>query len=463
MSGLQQLFKSSCPNRLGSWCALLCLLVLGAINVAHAVPVKGLYTAKAEVTDQAASTRREALPSMLTEVFGRVVGEPNPELLLPRWPELQSEAQKAERYLAQFLYQRVNTGLEQSQLVLRAEFEPSAINRLIQRLKLPQWGVDRPELLVVLAWQGDGRREVLASSPSSQIAAQLTDELETVAAGAGLPIALPLMDLQDQRAMPEQELRAGFTDGLMDVAARYGADAVLLGRIKVMDAPEQEPESAPARESAEATAEPEGEALLAEEAPMPLAFNMRESEMTWSLHQRNETTRYADSSNTVRQGFQAGMWMAARHLAERYAVKGGVVVDPLAPEQVVVNDQARINVLGINSLVDLKRVEKHLRGRTVVSEISLDTIDQVAGEALTSFTVTLKGSVAKLEQALAVGRLLSPTSKPQLESFGDAQTQALDGSVNDSLAEPVENAAVAVEPEVLPEAEDMPELWYRLF
>ena len=360
MSGLQQLFKSSCSNRLGSWCALLCLLILGAINVAHAVPVKGLYTAKAEVTDQAASTRREALPPMLTEVFGRVVGEPDPELLLQRWPVLKSEAQKAERYLAQFLYQRVNTGLEQSQLILRAEFEPSAINRLIQRLKLPQWGVDRPELLVVLAWQGDGRREVLASSPSSQIAAQLTDELETVAAGAGLPIALPLMDLQDQRAMPEQELRAGFTDGLMDVAARYGADAVLLGRIKVMDAPEQEAPLA----SPQTTSESESEALPAEELPVPLAFNMRESEMTWSLHQRNETTRYADSSNTVREGFQTGMWMAARHLAERYAVKGGVAIDPLAPEQVVLNDKARVNVLGINSLVDLKRVEKHLRGRT---------------------------------------------------------------------------------------------------
>lgn len=460
MSGLQQLFKSSCSNRLGSWCALLCLLILGAIDVAHAVPVKGLYTAKAEVTDQAASTRREALPSMLTEVFGRVVGEPDPELLLQRWPVLKSEAQKAERYLAQFLYQRVNTGLEQSQLILRAEFEPSAINRLIQRLKLPQWGVDRPELLVVLAWQGDGRREVLASSPSSQIAAQLTDELETVTAGAGLPIALPLMDLQDQRAMPEQELRAGFTDGLMDVAARYGADAVLLGRIKVMDAPEQEAPLA----SPQTTSESESEALPAEELPVPLTFNMRESEMTWSLHQRNETTRYADSSNTVREGFQTGMWMAARHLAERYAVKGGVAIDPLAPEQVVLNDKARVNVLGINSLVDLKRVEKHLRGRTVVSEISLDTIDQVAGEALTSFTVTLKGSVAKLEQALAVGRLLSPTSKPQLVSFGDAQTQALDGSVNGSVAEPVENGAAAFEPEALPQvAEDMPELWYRLF
>lgn len=436
MSVTQQLFKTSIVGLV----SLLMLLLM--TTPASAVQVQGLYTAKAEVVDQLAETRREALPALMTEVLGRVVGEPDAEILLQRWPSAQSEVKNAERYLAQFLYQRVNVGPDsEGQLILRAKFEPSAIERVVQRLAMPQWGADRPELLVVLAWQGEGKRAVLASSPSSQIEAELSDELENVANSAGLPIALPLMDLQDQRHLSEQELRAGFTDGLLDVASRYGADAVLFGRARVMNA-----------------------AAVVDGEPVP-PFSSRNAEMSWSLHQRGQATSYADSTSSVEGGYQAGLWMAARSLAQRYAIQAGAAGD----EQLVESssDLATVNVLGVSSLVDLKRVEKHLAERTIVANAALNSVASQGNDALAVFTLSLKGPVAKLEQALAVGRLLSPTPKPvnepEVNQTGfNADAAVVDAAQESALPQGQEGFEGFAGSEDSAQADSVPELWYRL-
>lgn len=404
----------------------LCLLLLATVlQPLQAETVGGLYTARAVVADQSTEARREILPAMLAEVLGRLVGEPDANELQARWPQLRGELQAAERYVGQFLYQTNNVADDQSQLILRAQFEEVGLARLIQRLQLPQWGADRPEVLVVLAWQGDGRRDVLASSPSSQLAAELETELQNVARRAGLPIALPLMDLQDQRDLPEQELRAGFVDRLPAVARRYGAEAVLLGRLRL-------PAAAGGQQG----------------------FAQRNAEVSWSLHQRNLATRYADGASDVRGGFETGVWMATRTMAERYAVTAGQgPIDGGAAAE-----SANVYVLGIESLADLKKVEQHLFERTVVSEAKLLELKPWYGEKLTLFSVSLKGSVAKLEQALAVGRLLKPTSRPFDEATSAATTVPLESEAGAGRSRGRYSRPAA---EVTPAA-TVNDLWYRL-
>lgn len=358
----------------------------------QAVPVNGLYAATTVVEDQEPATRQAAMPALLRQVVGRLVGEPDPRLLLARWPQLQPALSRPEAYLEQFLYQRVPAGAASGvaagapgaaegsaqSLRLRVEFDERALQQLIQRLGLPQWGRDRPELLTVLAWEGDGRRSVLASAPSSLLAADLLAELEATAQRSGLPIALPLMDLQDQRDLPFVEIRAGFYDRVLDVASRYGADAVLVGRLK----------------------------LAAGELPL----QQRETDVQWSLLQRDAEPQQVARFGTLSEGLEAGLWMATRSLAQRYAVvaSDSGAVDLNQAEQ----PNLKLNVLGINSFAQLKAVEKHLQSRAVVGSMQLVGLNETEGQMLAVFELALKGEATKFEQALRVGRMLLPTVAP---------------------------------------------------
>lgn len=358
----------------------LILVLVGAglwSTVALAVPVSGLYSATAVVSDQDPATRKAAMPELLEQVVGRLVGEPDAGLMRQRWPQLQNALRKPENYLEQYLYQRL-TG-QPGQLRLRVEFDQRALDALVQRLNLPQWGADRPEVLTVLAWEGDGRRAVLASAPSSLLAADLLAEVELVAQKAGLPIALPLMDLQDQRDLPFSEIRAGFHDRVLDVATRYGADAVLVGRLKMAA----------------------GNGALA----------ARDADVKWTLLQRKQTDQHTSRYGSVTEGLEAGLWMATRSLAQRYAVQG---VDPNAAAETgqLAAPEWTLNVLGIKDFPALKAVEKHLQSRAVVSAVQLSNMSETNGQILATFKVDLKTDADKFEQALRVGRMLSPTTSP---------------------------------------------------
>jgi hypothetical protein len=404
--------------------AVVLMLAVVLMTPLHAETVSGLYTARGVVSDQSVEARREVLPMLLAEVVGRLVGEPDRLELQRRWPSLMAELQAAERYVGQFRYQTQETAEGQSELLLRVQFDESGLARLIQRLQLPQWGADRPEVLVVLAWQDGNRRDVLDSSPTAQLPADLATEVKQVAQRAGLPVALPLMDLQDQRDLPEQEVRAGFVDRLARVANRYGAQAVLLGRLRLAN-----------------------DAVATE-------FGQRGADVSWSLHQTNQATRYAEASRDVRGGLEAGVWMAARAMAERYALGAGEQVQT----EGALASAAHVYVLGIENLSDLKKVQQHLFERTVVSDAALLEAKPWGSEKLTLFSVSLRGSVAKLEQALAVGRLLRPTSRPVDEIDSATTTVPLEDAGAGGRSRGRYNRAVT---ELAPPPATN-ELWYRL-
>ncbi len=55
--------------------------------------------------------------------------------------------------------------------------------------------------------------------------------LKAQAARRGLPIVLPLLDLQDQVNVQFADVWAGFEDKIIEASARYEADTVLVGRV----------------------------------------------------------------------------------------------------------------------------------------------------------------------------------------------------------------------------------------
>jgi hypothetical protein len=123
-------------------------------------------------------------------------------------------------------------------------FSPSQIERALTELGQPVWGPERPlTLLWVAVDDGAGGRALLGSGDAAELGApatpQMTELLEMVreeiamaADERGLPIAWPLLDLQDIGAVEFLDVWGGFDDEIVAASARYRADAVLIGRVR---------------------------------------------------------------------------------------------------------------------------------------------------------------------------------------------------------------------------------------
>jgi hypothetical protein len=58
------------------------------------------------------------------------------------------------------------------------------------------------------------------------------EEITAAAEERGLPIALPLLDLEDLNTVTFEDVSGGFEDRILAASARYRADAVLIGRVR---------------------------------------------------------------------------------------------------------------------------------------------------------------------------------------------------------------------------------------
>jgi hypothetical protein len=123
-------------------------------------------------------------------------------------------------------------------------FSPSQIERALTELGQPVWGPERPlTLLWVAVDDGAGGRALLGSGEAAELGspptpqmtellATVREEIVTAADERGLPIAWPLLDLQDIGAVEFLDVWGGFDDEIVAASARYRADAVLIGRVR---------------------------------------------------------------------------------------------------------------------------------------------------------------------------------------------------------------------------------------
>ena len=111
---------------------------------------------------------------------------------------------------------------------LHIVFDDEAIERLLHEQGLPVWGTLRPTLLVLFAIDDGGQRRVLAAEDET------TDDLPGVVSEVGrrraLPVILPLLDIEDQQVMRFSDVWGDFAGPLRQVAGRYRAGALLVGR-----------------------------------------------------------------------------------------------------------------------------------------------------------------------------------------------------------------------------------------
>ena len=333
-----------------------CTLILG-IAAVH-VPTscfpaifEHLYTVTVPLTPQ--GTRQQVLRTdedfdrfAMGELLIRLTGQ----LDAPNNPALVDLVRDAGRYVVQ----RGNPDRENLLIV----FDSLGLQETLTVRNQPVWGEERPLTLLWVAIDGGpGERGILAASPSpvsssdavESAAAALREELLAAANQRGLPISLPLMDVQDLDAVDFIDIWGMFSERVDQASVRYGPDAVLSGRIRL------------------------GEGGI--------------ETARWTLL-RGGNLRHLPG-NTARSGLD--------DLADLYALEfsgiGGAT-------------SARLTVVGIESLDDYGRVMSYLESLSVLQTVQPE---QLVGTELT-LRVEARGGAVVLNRVLALGDVLTRSS-----------------------------------------------------
>jgi hypothetical protein len=327
-------------------CLLLSLLL--ASMPLQAARVDDLFQAEVDAAGRGNAARqaalRDALRVVLVRVTGstRTLGDGAARALL----------RKPGRFVEQYRFREIpaNDGSDK-QLRLWVQFDGVALAREVRAAGLPYWGNERPDLLLWLAIDDRGRRYLVSGAEGSEGA----DAVTHAASERGLPVTLPLMDLEDQREVQFTDVWGGFLDGLEAASRRYRPQVILTGRL----------------DHSGAGGGWRGTWHL-------LAAGSRQ---TWDLR--------GDSMDAA---VQRGIGEAAERLAAQYAVAGaGASVRGVLVE-------------GIESVEAYARVYRYLSSLALVDNV--DVVRVADGQV--QFDLMLNAQDRRLLQLITLGTVLQP-------------------------------------------------------
>lgn len=190
---------------------------------ATADPEIDLYRAAVKVGSQTAAERARAASDGLRQVLVRVSGTQD----IHQSPEVLNSLSKATSYMDQFHYESVTDKFGNAGERLVMAFSPAVVERILRDASLPFWPVNRPDVLVWLVEdKANAGKTLLNEAPSEVLAA-----LQSAARERGVPLALPLLDLDDQLAINAEQVWTLNEDAILNASERYNADTVLVGRV----------------------------------------------------------------------------------------------------------------------------------------------------------------------------------------------------------------------------------------
>jgi hypothetical protein len=190
-----------------------------------AVEVTDLYQDILKVDDKSRDTRLAASRKALLNVLVKVSGDESAD----QNRLAQQRTINISDYMLKFEYDEKANG----QLNLVVKFEARKINELIKELNLPLWGVQRPLVAIWLGIEDNWRRELVTQESYPQLEQLIYDK----AGRRGLPVVVPLLDLQDRRLVGIPEVWGNFSEPVEEASRRYSAERSITARMY------QEPDS----------------------------------------------------------------------------------------------------------------------------------------------------------------------------------------------------------------------------
>lgn len=313
--------------------------------------VRTLYESQVEVADKGDAAREAALRKALLKVLIKVSGEKD----LARNPRLADTLKSADRFVQQYRYIDDNAQSEQS-LILWAQFDPIEVNKRLEAAGLPVWGRTRPTVVAWIAVEGADGRTLVGTDDQSGISAALQKR----ALERGVPVLIPLLDLEDRTQVDVTDLWGGFRGKIIQASARYGSEAVLVGRAY---------------------------------RKLPTLWEVR-----WILFLGDAPHQWTTQGPDLKILMGDGIDDLTDLLVDRF-VKSTAGVNTTGQTRMVA-----FSVTGIHSLEDYARALRYLQSLDGVSRVEVTRVE--VGEVV--FGLEVYGSGEGVAQVIALGQTLTP-------------------------------------------------------
>ena len=328
---------------------------------AWAVRVDNLYSVELPVADQTTAERLKLFGEAMKRVLVKITGD---ESVLQQ-PGLQGPLKRAARFVQEYRYRSREgaapaNGASDRQLLLYVRFDADSLERLLREQRLKLWGSERPSSLLLLAIQQNGRLTLVADDTTPAVAA----EIGRLADARGLPVLLPLNDLEDSRVLGPRQIRDRDAAAITAISARYAPDALLVGT---------------------------------------LSGNGRQGwRGDWQLRFSGRTFDWRFDADTRQAVIDQALAQLARTLASEYALDTS-----MAGAQDLL-----LTVEAVTSLDDLLRVSRYLK--------SLEAIEAVRPQRLepdrVTFRLRLRNAAQDLSRLIALGDVLEQQELPQVQA-----------------------------------------------
>ncbi|MGC5704238.1 DUF2066 domain-containing protein [Pseudomonas sp. NFXW11] len=195
--------------RLGKFLFVGCLSWVSLAS--HAETLNGLYQVREPVKSQAPEERDQATQRALETLVLRLTGDAK----AAQGPGLAAVRKDPQQIISQYGY---DAGPPES---LQVDFDPVSTDRVLRQAGLSLWGSNRPS---ILGWWLSDSAEGSSLVGDGQASA---GPLRRAAQHRGLPLRLPLGDLEEQIVATAPNLEGADPAPLRGASERYGADALL--------------------------------------------------------------------------------------------------------------------------------------------------------------------------------------------------------------------------------------------
>lgn len=195
--------------RLRSYLAVGCLALFG-LSV-QAETLTNLYQVREPVSGEGTEARAQATQNALSTLVVRLTGDPK----APQSAGLAALRKDPQQIISQFGFE---AGPPETVLV---EFDPGSTERTLRQAGLALWGSNRPAILGWWLNDSVGGSSLVGDGQSS------AEPLRRAAQHRGLPLRLPLGDLNEQLVATAKNLEGSDPAPLREASERYGADALL--------------------------------------------------------------------------------------------------------------------------------------------------------------------------------------------------------------------------------------------
>ncbi|MFK8047861.1 MAG: DUF2066 domain-containing protein [Halioglobus sp.] len=330
-----------------SWTRIIACLML-VCSSTQAVVVDNLYEAEVPVADHGAEALEQASLLALQQVFIKVSGSVN----VLENPVILTELEKARSYVQQYSYTRDQDA--DGDLSAKFEFDGAVISKLVVSSGAPFWTANRPTVLVwVVVQNASGKQFVGADSQSAVL-----DAIQKSFSTRGVPLRVPLLDLEDTAALKVDEVWRLRAPPLLAASVRYGVQDILAGRITELSTGE----------------------WLGDWAYI-------------SGNNRVDRTASADSIDTF---MNSGASLVAEQMARNYSVAasqadvGGVLM----------------SVRGVNQYSDYAKIVSWLESLELIQHAN---VEEIEGDEI-RLRLTAQAQASRLRKIIELNRKLSPLS-----------------------------------------------------